>query len=205
MGTSEREHYERVLRDNLGFLEELVVRPGDIVLLHDPQTAGLIEGMSRTGAHVIWRSHIGRDDPNADTDLGWDFLRPYLENADAFVFSRQRYVPDWLAPHRVRVIAPSIDPFSAKNRELADGEVGRVLRRVGLIAGGDGIEALEFTRRDGTAGVVRRQGDLLWGSEPPPADARLVVQVSRWDRLRTWSACCLPSQTTSYRQHRTCT
>ena len=182
-GPREREHYEQVLRDNLGSLTELV-RPGDIVLLHDPQTAGLIEGLRRTGAHVIWRSHIGRDDPNDDTDLGWAFLRPYLQNADAFVFSRQRYVPDWLAPDRVRVIAPSIDPFSAKNRDLADGEVGQVLRRVGLIAGGDGTEALEFTRRDGTASVVRQRGDLLWGSEPPPADARLVVQVSRWDRLK---------------------
>ena len=182
-GPCEREHYEQVLRNNLGSLKELV-RPGDIVLLHDPQTAGLIEGLRRTGAHVIWRSHIGRDDPNDDTDLGWAFLRPYLQNADAFVFSRQRYVPDWLAPDRVRVIAPSIDPFSAKNRDLADGEVGQVLRRVGLIAGGDGTEALEFTRRDGTAGVVRQRGDLLWGAEPPPADARLVVQVSRWDRLK---------------------
>lgn len=32
--------------------------------------------------------------------------------------------------------------------------------------------------------MVRRHGDLLWGSKPPPAEARLVVQVSRWDRLK---------------------
>ena len=130
MGTSEGEHYERVLRENLEHLEHLerLVRPGVVVLLHDPQTAGLVEGMRRTGAHVIWRSHIGRDDPSADTDRG-GFPGRYLENADAFVFSGQRYVPDWLASDRVRVIAPSIDPFSAKNRELADGEVGLVLRK----------------------------------------------------------------------------
>ena len=114
-GASEHEHYARVLQDNLSTLKRLV-RPGDIVLLHDPQTAGLIDGMRGTGAHIIWRSHIGRDDPNANTDRGWDFLRGYHESADAFVFSRQRYVPDWLVPDRVRVIAPSIDPFSAKNR-----------------------------------------------------------------------------------------
>ncbi|HEX7460766.1 MAG TPA: hypothetical protein VF317_01170 [Dermatophilaceae bacterium] len=175
---SEHEHYERVLDENLSTLTRLV-RPGDIVLLHDPQTAGLIEGIRETRANVIWRSHIGRDDPNPTTERGWDFLRGYLENADAFVFSRQRYVPHWVPPDRVRVIAPSIDPFSAKNRELDDLEVSHVLHRVGLIAGGDGSEAVDFTRRDGTAGVVRRHTDLLWGSEPPPADAPLVVQVSR--------------------------
>ncbi len=183
LGAAEHEHYERVLQDNLGGLRSLV-RPGDILLLHDPQTAGLVEGMRRAGAHVIWRSHIGRDEPNAGTDLGWDFLRGYVEHADAFVFSRRRYVPDWVPPDRVWIIAPSVDPFSIKNRELDHDEVARVLRRVGLVAGGDGIEPVGFTRRGGTAGAVRRHTDLLSGSPPPAADAPLVVQVSRWDTLK---------------------
>jgi len=103
--------------------------------------------MRGTGAHVIWRSHIGRDDPNANTDLGWEFLRDYLEGADAFVFTRKRYVPDWLMPDRVRVIAPSIDPFSAKNRELDRVAVDLVPRGAGLIAGVNGTGAVPFTRR----------------------------------------------------------
>ena len=82
------------------------------------------------------------------------------------------------------MIAPSIDPFSTKNRELDDGHVGRVLRRAGLIAGRADEEPVDFTRRDGTVGVVRQHSDLLSGSEPPPAEAPLVVQVSRWDRLK---------------------
>jgi trehalose synthase len=182
-GVSEHEHYEQVLERNLVDLAAQV-RPGDIVLLHDPQTAGLVEGLHQTGAHVIWRSHIGRDDSTADTDSGWEFLRGYLTNADAFVFSRSTYVQDWVASNRVRVIAPSIDPFSTKNRELDAGQVCRVLRRAGLIAGRADGEPVDFTRRDGTVGVVRQHRDLLSGSEPPPADAPLVVQVSRWDRLK---------------------
>ena len=63
-------------------------------------------------------------------------------------------------------------------------QVGRVLRRAGLIAGPADVEQVEFTRRDGTVGVVRQHTDLLSGSAPPPADAPLVVQVSRWDRLK---------------------
>ncbi len=180
---SEQEHYERVLAENLVMLADRV-QPGDIVLLHDPQTAGLINGMRRTGAHIIWRCHIGRDNPNAATDIGWQFLRHHIESADAVVFSRRRYVPDWVAPDRVWVIPPSIDPFSAKNRDLDDVEVGRVLRKAGVLAGRNDTGPLEFTRRDGSAGFVRPHDGLVWGSAPPPAEAPLIVQVSRWDRLK---------------------
>lgn len=182
LGAAEHEHYQRVLRGNLAELTTLV-RPGDIVLLHDPQTAGFVEAMHAVGAHVVWRCHIGRDDPTAATARGWDFLRGYLQDADAFVFSRRAYVPTWVVSDRVRTIAPSIDPFSTKNRDLDDVEVDTVLRQVGLIAGRDASPSLEFTRRDGTTGVVRRHTHLLSGP-PPPADARLVVQVSRWDLLK---------------------
>lgn len=111
-------------------------------------------------------------------------MRGYLADANAFVFSRLPYVPGWVAPDRVRVIAPPIDPFSAKNCELEDAAAAGVLRRAGLIAGDDGIGAVGFARRDGTSGVVRQQQDLLAGSEPPSAEAPLIVQVSRWDRLK---------------------
>jgi trehalose synthase len=152
------------------------------VLLHDPQTAGLVDGARELGAHVIWRCHIGQDERNDETARGWDFLRRYLDRADAFVFSRRQYVREWLPPERVRVIPQSIDPFSSKNRDLDDTQVRRVLRH-GLVAGVD-TERVEFTRRDGTREVVRRHNDVVSGSEAPPADAPLVVQVSRWDRLK---------------------
>jgi trehalose synthase len=132
---------------------------------------------------VIWRCHIGQDERNDETARGWDFLRRYLDRADAFVFSRRQYVPEWLPPERVRVIPPSIDPFSSKTRDLDDTQVRRVLRHVGLVAG-VATEIVEFTRRDGARGVVRRHNDVVSGSEAPPADAPLVVQVSRWDRLK---------------------
>ncbi|EWT03393.1 glycosyl transferase family 1 [Intrasporangium oryzae NRRL B-24470] len=183
LGAAEHAHYEEVLAKNLDELQRLV-RPGDLVLLHDPQTAGLVDGVRTAGAHVIWRSHIGRDDGNSETERGWDFLGGYVERAHAFVFSRQRYVPTWLPPERVRLIAPSIDPFSTKNMVLDDDHVSRVLRRAGLIEDGDRIEAVEFTRRDGSPGFVRRHPDLLSGGGPPPRGAPLVVQVSRWDGLK---------------------
>ena len=66
------------------------------MLLHDPQTAGLVDGLRRPGARVVWRCHVGRDTANDQTDEAWAFLRPYLEHADAFVFSRREYAPGWV-------------------------------------------------------------------------------------------------------------
>src|SRR5829696_6641129 len=82
LGEAERAAYERTLARNAAELLARV-RPGDLVLLHDPQTAGLVEAMQRAGAYVVWRCHIGRDEPNAWSERAWSFLRPYVEAADA--------------------------------------------------------------------------------------------------------------------------
>src|SRR6188472_608504 len=117
LGVAERAHYEEVLRSNLAVLVDLV-SPGDIVLAHDPQTAALTAGLREHGAHVVWRCHIGRDRPNDLTQVGWDFLRPYLTRAEAMVFSRREYAPGWVDEDRLVVIPPSIDPFAVKNMPL---------------------------------------------------------------------------------------
>jgi trehalose synthase len=159
------------------------VRPHDIVVLHDPQTAGMVDGLRATGAKVVWRCHIGSDTPDAGTDEAWEFLRPFAENADAFVFSRVTYAPRWSRSERLHVITPSIDPLSAKNALLSDSEVASTLARTGLVAGRVHDADLGFTRRDGAWGATRSHAGLL--DRPPlPADARLVIQVSRWDRLK---------------------
>ena len=62
------------------------VRPGDVVLLHDPQTAGLAAPLAQAGARVVWRCHIGVDWEDEVTRAGWDFLRPHLAAAEAYVF-----------------------------------------------------------------------------------------------------------------------
>lgn len=161
------------------------VRPGDVVLLHDPQTAGLVDVLREAGAVVIWRCHIGADQSTEHTERGWDFLRPYVENADALVFTRAKYAPHWVAPERLQVIAPSIDPFSLKNCELSAAEVDRILRTVGLAPDGRDEESVTFPGRDGSPHTVRRHSSLTEGPfDPPSADAPLVVQVSRWDRLK---------------------
>ena len=95
LGEDEHACYERVLAANLAEMLALI-DARDIVLLHDPQTAGMVDGLRATGVRVVWRCHVGRDTSNDETDEAWAFLRPYLERADAFVFSRAEYVPDWV-------------------------------------------------------------------------------------------------------------
>jgi trehalose synthase len=41
-----------------------------------------------------------------------------------------------------------------------------------------------FTRRDGSPGRINRRVDVLQTGPPAPLDAQLVVQVSRWDRMK---------------------
>jgi trehalose synthase len=186
LGATEREQYTATLDANLPDLLSRV-SANDIVMLHDPQTAGFVRAVHETGAVVIWRCHIGADTSNAQTDAGWDFLRPFLRDADALVFSRRAYAPDWVARERLHEIPPSIDPFSTKNLELDQNTVARVVARVGLVAAEDEPGPLRYHRRDGTVGDVRPRGDgdgLVLEGPPPPPEAPLVVQVSRWDRLK---------------------
>ena len=189
LGPAERHHYEQVLAANLQDMAPMV-RAGDIVLLHDPQTAGLAQGLADLGAHVVWRCHIGSDTSDALTERGWAFLRPYLEHCEAFVFSRQQFAPDFLEPACVRVIAPSVDPFSAKNVDLSDGDVTAVLRRAGLVTPvdehhvGHPVAPVPFVRRDGTTGHLRQHRHLYVDGDAPRESDRLVVQVSRWDHLK---------------------
>lgn len=184
LGERERGHYEQVTGQASG---ELLAhtRPGDVVILHDPQTAGMVAQLEGTGRHLVWRSHICYDDGDELSRRSGDFVRPYLDAADAFVFSRASYVPPWLEDRIVEIIAPSIDPFSAKNQELSDEVVRSILVGTGLL--GDGDAALTppvFRRRDGSPGRVDRFADILRTGPPTPIDAPLIVQVSRWDDLK---------------------
>ncbi len=183
LGERERQVYESVLADNVSALREQL-RPGDLVLLHDPQTAGMVDGLRGSGAHIIWRCHVGLDTPTEVTDGAWAFLRPYVEQADAVIFSRMEYVPDWVDRARVWLIPPSLDPFSAKNVDLAPADLEATLRQASLVAIPEDHGSLDFVRRDGSPGRVRRHSGLIAGGQIVPAEARVVLQVSRWDRLK---------------------
>jgi trehalose synthase len=181
LSDAEADHYRQVLSANAVELLERV-RPGDIVLLHDPQTAGLAAPLVEAGALVVWRCHIGVDTANEVTDAAWAFLRPHVTAAEAWIFSRHTYAPPWLTGDGVWVIPPSIDPFSVKNQDMDPATVSAILATIGLADGPAG-EPGRFVRQDGSPGEVVRPASVV-ADALPGSDDDVVVQVSRWDRLK---------------------
>ncbi len=183
LGEKEHAHYAEVLEQNASRLQELL-QPRDFVILHDPQTAGLVAPLRRTGAKVIWRCHIGHETHEGVVARTWEFLRRYMENADAFIFSRRAYAPPWLDSRPLHTVAPSIDPFSAKNHAMSRATVHAILRESGLLNAGATNGVPFFSRWDGTQGTVGRRAEIVSEGQLPTLDTPLVVQVSRWDRLK---------------------
>jgi trehalose synthase len=181
LGPSERELYERTLARNAAELVALV-HPSDVVILHDPQTAGLVDAIASTGAEVIWRCHVGLDVANDTARQAWSFLAPYVLGAARYVFSRAAFAWEDLDPDRISVIRPSIDALSPKNAEQTGTESLAILTRTGIV-GGRASGSATFTRADGTRGRVDRRATLDQ-EEPLRADQQTVVQVSRWDKLK---------------------
>jgi trehalose synthase len=182
LGATEHRLYELVLARDADELSAHA-RAGDIVLLHDPQTAGLAEHAKRLGCHVVWRCHVGIDEPNENSERAWEFLRVYLEPfVDHYVFSHASFPPEWVRAERMAVIWPSTDPFSAKNQYLDPEAVEAILTHVGIVAGRDGPTT--FTRGDGSPGRVELMCDIIRTGPSPSPDVPLIVQVSRWDSMK---------------------
>lgn len=117
------DHYRATIDDNLRRL----ALTGDIIWVHDPQPAGLVQRRAEVGGKWVWRCHI---DVSAPVSGVWEFLSPLVEQFDATVFSmpafaRQLGVPQYM-------VAPSIDPLSDKNRELTPADVERVVAGYGI-------------------------------------------------------------------------
>jgi trehalose synthase len=100
---------------------------GDILFIHDPQPIGLVNRKKELGRKWIWRCHIdfSRPDP-----FIWNFLKDYIEQYDASVFSAPSFARDLTIPQVL--ISPSIDPLSDKNRELPQVVIDQVLERFNI-------------------------------------------------------------------------
>jgi len=168
------------------------IKPRDIVILHDPQTAGLTDIIKRLGALVVWRCHIGRNEPNEVTDKTWNWLLPFIENVDATVFSRKQYIPAKLLQNCSTctnyIIPPAIDPFSFKNCDLDSGLIPEILESADLITyekhipetlnGKEMFIGKKKIKIVSKASIVRAKDEMLNFNVP------LVLQISRWDHLK---------------------
>jgi trehalose synthase len=100
---------------------------GDVIVIHDPQPAGLIDAREKIGRQWIWRCHIDVSTPDEQV---WEYLRPHVERFDLAVFSMPEFARQLAIPQYL--VAPSIDPLSDKNRELPADVVRETLARHGI-------------------------------------------------------------------------
>ncbi len=176
-----RRVFDEVTERNAADFRELV-KPEDLVIVHDPQPAGLIPAIRDIGCSIVWRCHIGLDTPHELARRAWEFLIPYVQEADAYVFSREAFEWEGLDKEKVTIIPPSIDAFSPKNQELDRDHVLSILTVAGLNDDGEAA-APTFAREDGSPGRVERAAQL-WERRTLRSTDRIVLQVSRWDALK---------------------
>jgi len=96
----------------------------DVVIIHDPQPAGLIAAKEKSKAKWVWRCHIDTSHPQQDI---WDFLKRYIEKYDASIYSTPWFARDLSIPQYF--IYPAIDPLAEKNREISQSEIDKVLNK----------------------------------------------------------------------------
>jgi trehalose synthase len=77
-----------------------------------------------------------------------------------------------------------VDPFSAKNQPMDEPTIRAILAQTGLIEGPPGSGASVFMRDDGSSGRVDRAADVVRMNGAPGWETPLIVQVSRWDRMK---------------------
>jgi len=99
----------------------------DVVVIHDPQPAALIRARQDSPRHWVWRCHIDLSNPNPQV---WGFLRPFIEQYDATIFSSQSFARQLPIPQYL--FYPCIDPLSEKNKDLEDSFVQRVCDEFGI-------------------------------------------------------------------------
>ncbi len=125
LSESEQAAYLESARENAAGLDDGY----DFVIVHDPQPAALPSIHGKGNARWVWRCHIDTSEPNAET---WAFLRPYVADFDAAVFTMPQFVPPDFPLTHVETIAPAIDPLSPKNLQLDRDTARQILDWIGV-------------------------------------------------------------------------
>ena len=137
----------------------------------------------RSAGHVIWRCHVGLDTPNARARAAWGFLHRYVEQADAYVFSRRlRLGRARRRQALARSAAVDLARSRPRTRTCRPGPCGRSSRGSGSPAtvGPPAACSCARTAPIGAHLRGRRAGPGRPGPRRRPPDRA----DSRWDRLK---------------------
>ncbi len=103
------------------------LKEADVVFIHDPQPAPLLNLCKERKGKWVWRCHIDVSHPYRQV---WKYLREYIKDYDASIWSLSAFVQP--LSHPLYLIPPSIDPLSEKNIELSEKEISAQLNSWGI-------------------------------------------------------------------------
>ena len=102
----------------------------DVIIVHDPQPAGVHQHVPEKAQSWVWRCHIDLSTPNPGTIKR---LTPLVQEHDAFLFHMDKYVPAGLNGKRPPyIVPPAIDPLSPKNMALSPEDAAFVCDQFGI-------------------------------------------------------------------------
>ncbi len=101
----------------------------DVVIIHDPQPAGILQHVREKGKTWIWRCHIDISTPNP---AAIERLVPLVSAYEGAVFHRQEYVPAGMDGTPIHIVPPAIDPLSPKNMAFSPEDASYVCDQFGI-------------------------------------------------------------------------
>jgi trehalose synthase len=123
--SADREAFVENTERNAALLQERY----DLLFIHDPQPVGILRLRGKDEARWVWRCHIDTSHANPEV---WEFVRDYLGDYDAAVFTMREFVPPDMPVERVEIIPPAIDPLSPKSMVLPEETAREVLAWIGI-------------------------------------------------------------------------
>jgi len=126
LSAAEKNTYEETQASNADRLRPLL-EEADFVFIHDPQPLQLLIHCPHRKGKWIWRCHIDASHP---ARLLWKYLRNFASPYEASIFSMPQFTQ--MLPHPQFIVAPSINPLSKKNCELAPEQIETVRNRYGI-------------------------------------------------------------------------
>lgn len=136
-----------------------ILRPSDLLVLHDTQSAPLVGDLTAWHDRLVWHAHIGTTERNPAVAAYWDVVGPSVAKARARVFYQRGFVPRELRAGSV-FVEPSLDPTAPKSAPVGREQAGAAL----------------------SAGLA----PLRWVGAAPSTgpEVSVALQISRWDLLK---------------------
>jgi trehalose synthase len=113
-------HYEMINAQNNERLAPILSQ-AEIVMIHDPQPASLLQYYPDRKSKWIWRCHVDASCPHRPV---WRYLQKHVNGYDAAIYSLPAFAQPMDKP--LYIVPPSIDPLSEKNVSLSSEEISKV-------------------------------------------------------------------------------